>query len=208
MYRQGPAYPMLPKTDALSTTIVKTLFLHLTINGNELFCYLHCIQNVLTCQHFSPLCKLVALHILLHWAEVKQITLRLRLNVALPTEGRVSERGQRFFDKNRHQTRSAAPLKVWKHNRVKRANPALCLSCFYYWEVCTRHGVIFLTLPMKRGLIFTDQLTCKEQVCLGYSFRLFFSFAWALPTWRYCRQIPQIVRISITSGRTYSNVES
>lgn len=50
-------------------------------------------------------------------------------------------------------------LKGVKHNRVKRANPAFCSRCLYC-AVCARHGVIFLTLPMKRSLIFTGQLTC------------------------------------------------
>lgn len=66
-----------------------------------------------------------------------------------------------FFDEKGHVDQIVAHLKEWKHSRVNRANPVLCSSCLYC-EVCTTHGVIFLTLPMKRDLIFTRQLTCWE----------------------------------------------
>lgn len=76
------------------------------------------------------------------------------------SHGRVSlQKRPVLFDESSHRARSVANLKEWKHNRVKRANPAFCFRCLYC-EVYTRHGVIFRTLPMKRGLILTGQLTC------------------------------------------------
>lgn len=79
--------------------------------------------------------------------------LRLCLAVDLPTEGRVSKQGRCPFDENSLGARSVANLKDRKHNRVKRAHPAFCPHCLYC-EVRARHGVISLTLPMKRGLGF------------------------------------------------------
>lgn len=90
--------------------------------------------------------------------DAQRIKWQTCLAVNLPTEGRVSEKGQRPFDENSLSAWCLTIFKGWKHQKVKRTNPGLCCCC--YCRFFTRHGVISPTLPVKGGLIFTDQLTC------------------------------------------------
>ena len=114
--------------------------------------------------------------------------------VNLPTEGRVSKGGQCSFDENSHGARSVAKLKEWKHNRVKRANPAFCSRCLYC-EVLREARCDFLNTTNEKRLDFhrpADPLRAGVSQIL---FQPFFSLSSTLPSWRYCCPIQVLIRI-------------
>lgn len=66
-------------------------------------------------------------------------------------------------------------LKSKKHNGGQKSEIPSSVPAGIIVKVCTRQDVISSTPPMKRGWFSQAGLTCEQQVCLGYSFKLPFS---------------------------------
>lgn len=97
------------------------------------------------------------------------------------SHGRASlQRRPAFLWWKQSQSSEWRKLKGVKHNRVKRANPAFCSRCLYC-EVCAKHGVIFLTLPMKRGFDFHRPVDLLRAGVSQIQFHLLLFFFAPLP---------------------------
>lgn len=78
--------------------------------------------------------------------------------------------------------RVVAKLKEWKHNGVKRANPAFCSGCIHCEARCD-----FLNTAYEKRLDFhrpADLLRAGVSQIQFHSF--FFFLSSTLPSWRYC----------------------
>lgn len=136
--------------------------------------------------------------------DTKQITFQSCFAVSLPTEGRVCKRGRRSFDENCHEAWRVANLKEWKHNGVKRANPAFCSQCLLLWGL---HKVRcdFLNAANEKKLDFHRPADLLRAGVSQIQFQFFFlSSSCTLPSWRYCRPIQVLLKIYIKANQGFS----